>query len=156
MRGEPSYLRVILAVAITLLATSAAVAQSSASKLEIVDPWGRAQKDGESFTAAYLEVINTGDETDTLLSATSPWAERTLLARYVHDGYNMKLSPVASVKIRAKSRVKLTASDTFIRLEKLTQEVRPGDDIPITLRFEKGGLVEVKAKVGNQLLGNMD
>ncbi|MBL8643073.1 MAG: copper chaperone PCu(A)C [Rhodospirillaceae bacterium] len=146
----------IMAAVAVWLGVGAAFAQSSVSKIEIVEAWARLVEEGAGFTNAYVELINTGDVSDTLLGVTSPWAERSQIVHYVHDGYDMKLTPVTSLKVRAKNRLKLSPSGYFIRLETLTKAMRPGVDIPITLRFEKAGIVEVQAKVGNQKLGNLD
>ncbi len=146
----------VLTALFGLMSTGPVAAQnSSVSKIELVEAWARGSE-GKDFTTAYVEVINKANTTDSLIGVSSPWAERTFLAHLKHDGYDMKLTPVPSVKIKAKKRLKLSPSDYFIRLEKLTQEVRPGMSIPITLRFAQGGVVEAEAKVGNQLLGNMN
>jgi copper(I)-binding protein len=133
----------------------AAAQNSSASKIELVDAWARGSETKE-YTTAYVEVINNANTNDSLIGVSSPWAERAYFAHLVHDGYDMKVKQVTSLKIKAKKRLKLSPSDYFIRLEKLTQDVRPGMAIPITLRFAQGGVVEAEAKVGNQLLGNID
>lgn len=134
---------------------SAQAQNSSASKIEVVEAWARGSE-GKAFTHAYVEVINNADVKDTLLGVSSPWAQRVYIAHYVHNGYDMKLTPVSTLQLRAKRRLKLDPAGHFIRLEDLTQEIRPGMSIPITLRFANGGVVEIEAKVGNQKLGNMD
>ncbi|MBL8629563.1 MAG: copper chaperone PCu(A)C [Rhodospirillaceae bacterium] len=146
----------LFAVILGVLGAVPAHAQnSSASKIEVVEAWSRSSE-GKAFTNAYVEVINTANVKDTLLSVSSPWAQRAYFAHYVHNGYDMKLTPVSTLQLRAKRRLKLDPSGHFIRLEDLTQEIRPGMSIPITLRFANGGVVEIEAKVGNQKLGNMD
>ena len=39
-------------------------------------------------------------------------------------------------------------------LEDLKKPLRLGEDVPLTLIFERAGRVEVIAKVSNQMLGN--
>lgn len=130
-------------------------AQSSAGQIQVENAWARLPAAGTDATTAYFEILNLGDADDRLLGATSPWAERAVITRYTLDGYKMKLSNRDSVRIKAKGRVKFSPSKSFIRLEKLTQSINHSMSIPITLRFEKAGQVEVQAKVSNQMLGNM-
>lgn len=125
-------------------------------QIEIKDAWARLPAAGSKTTMAYFEIINHGDKSDRFIGAASPWAERAIIAQYIHEGYNMKLRTVPSISLKAGGRARLSPSGYFVQLENLTQAVRPGVTIPLTLRFQSVGQIEIQAKVANQLLGNMD
>ncbi|MDX2143439.1 MAG: copper chaperone PCu(A)C [Rhodospirillaceae bacterium] len=131
-------------------------AQNPAVRIEVEDAWARLPGSGVTRTTAYAKVRNAAESQDRLLGASSPWAESARLMKYVMDGYYMKLSTVPSIPVRAGGSIKLSPSNEFIVLDNLTVDLKPGMKIPIALRFEKAGRVEIEAEVTNQLLGNMD
>jgi hypothetical protein len=148
--------RAALGLALTVGAVPAAWAQSAANRIVVEDAWARLPGSGVTRTTAYAEIRNTAATEDRLLGASSPWAETARLMKYVMDGYNMKLQTVPSIRLRAGGSIDLSPSNEFIVLENLTVALKPGLKIPIALRFEKAGRVELEAEVTNQLLGNMD
>jgi copper(I)-binding protein len=79
-----------------------------------------------------------------------------IIQRYVMDGYNMKAVTAPSLRVRARGVLRLGPSDHHFKLEGLTQPLRPDMKIPLELRFEKAGRVEMEASVSNQKLGNLD
>ena len=63
---------------------------------------------------------------------------------------------VPSIKIGARQLVKLDPGEYYLRLEGLTQQLVPDQKIPVTLRFQNVGRVEMEASISNQKIGNMD
>lgn len=142
-----------LIVAVVLLVSGSAFAQS---KIIIRDAWARLPEAGVETTTAYGEIVNTGADPDVLLGVSSPWAAKVVIQHYVMDGYNMKAKVVPSLRIRARDKLVLGPGDYHFRLEGLTQVLRPDMMVPLELRFERAGRVEMEASVSNQKLGNMD
>ncbi len=133
-----------------------AFAQSSAPKVQISDAWVRLPAEGVRTTTAYFDVVNLTNTNDTLLSASSPWADRVVIQHYVTVGYDRKAKTVATLKVGAGKKVKLSASDYHLKLEGLTQPLRADQKIPMTLMFANAGRVEIEAAISKQTLGNMD
>lgn len=131
-------------------------AQSSKPKIEIHDAWARLAAEGVNDTTAYAEIINLTDNTDRLLGASSPWADRVVFEKYEMVGYDMVAKVVPSIKIGVRKTVKLRPGEYHIKLLGLTQKLVPDQKIPITLRFQNAGRVEMEASISNQKLGNMD
>jgi copper(I)-binding protein len=142
-------------VLVMLLLTAPALAQST-SKIQIRDAWARLPESGVQTTTAYGEIVNLSADPDVLLGASSPWAGKIVIQHYVMEGYNMAAKIVPSVKIGARDKVTLGPGDYHLKLEGLTQVLKPDMLIPIDLRFEKAGRVEMQASVSNQKLGNLD
>ena len=72
------------------------------------------------------------------------------------DGYDRKAVTVPTLKIGAGKKVKLSASAYFLKLDGLTQPLKPDVKIPISLMFATAGRVEIEAVVTKQKLGNLD
>lgn len=140
-----------------LVATRApdVAAQAAPPQVEVEDAWARVPAEGANTTTVYLDIINRGESGDRLVGASSSYAEKATIATYEHAGYNMKLKTLQGVKVKPMGRVRMRPNANFIQLENLTQPIRPGMSVPVTLRFETAGTVEVQARVSNQLLGNL-
>lgn len=148
---------VAVIAALTSVFTAGAIAaepKSGSGKIEVVDAWARMPTEGARTTTAYVEIANRADAPDRLISVSSPLAERASLATYVHEGYDMKMKTVYGLNIKARGRLTMRANETFIYLESLAPAIRGASVLPLTLRFEKGGTVEVQAQISNQLLRN--
>lgn len=141
---------------LALAVVAPAYAQRSEPKIQIVDPWARLPAEGAKGTTAYFEAINLTNTRDTLLSASSPWADRVVFQHYVMQGYDMVAKQVPNIAIGARKKMKLRPGDFFLKLEGLTQPLKPDFKIPITLYFANAGRVEIEASVSNQLLGNAE
>lgn len=148
--------RVAALIALFCVGFAMAPGQAQTVKIEIRDAWARLPSEGGKTTTVYFEAVNLTDADDRLLGASSAWAERIVIQHFVPKGYNMVAQVVPSVRVKARRAVKLTASEYHLKLTGLTQPLKPGIKIPIDLRFEKAGKVEVEAEVTNQVLGNMD
>jgi hypothetical protein len=145
-----------LAALAALAPVGAARAQRVDTKIKIEEAWARLPPAGRKRTTAYGEIRNTADRPDRLLGVSSPWAESAGLKKYTQRGYDRVMTTVPSIQVRAGGTIKLSPGAEFILLEGLTVELKPDMKIPISLRFENAGRVEIEASVTNQLLGNMD
>ncbi len=146
----------IMVLALVLAAPVVAQAQSSVAKIEARDAWARLPVDGAKSTTAYLEIVNLTNTADRLLGASSAWADRVTLQHMGMEGYDMKTKVVPFLKIGGHKSIKLHPGEYQLKLEGLTQVLKPDLKIPITLRFENAGRVEIEASVSNQKLGNLD
>jgi copper(I)-binding protein len=84
-----------------------------------------------------------------LLSATSPVAGVVEIHEMVMDGKVMKMNAVPSLDLPAGKAVELTPGGYHVMLMDLKQQVKEGDEVPLTLTIEsKDGsraTLEVKA-----------
>lgn len=146
----------LMLVAMVCALPFVAHAQSSKPKIEIRDAWARLPADGGKSTTVYAYIVNLTSETDRLLGASSPWADRIVFQHNKMKGYDMIAKVVPSIKIGARQLVKLDPGEYYLRLEALTQQLVPDQKIPVTLRFQDVGRVVMEASISNQKIGNMD
>jgi copper(I)-binding protein len=65
----------------------------------------------------------------------------------VRDGDVMRMRPVDGVEIRAGQTVTLRPGGFHLMLIGLSQPLRQGETVPVTLRFERAGDVQVALSV---------
>lgn len=142
-------LRLIAAAAIVLLASAGAFAQSKAVTVD--DAWVRVY---EGAVTAYFHIVNNAKEPERLISVSTPVAGRAQLTSTRVLSGKFSFLPLAALEIDGFEEARLRPGATHVRLTDLTRELRVGDVVPLTLRFERSGNIEVTARVSNQLLGN--
>jgi copper(I)-binding protein len=97
--------------------------------------------------AVYVTLSNAGAQADSLLSASSEVAQTVELHEVKNEGGVMKMRPVQAIPVPAKGKTELKPGGYHIMLMGLKQDLKPGDRIPLVLKFEKGGEVRVEAAV---------
>ena len=134
--------------------------QNAASAIEIQDAWARpammmdtgsgtSGDTSSSNGAAYLTIVNQGSAADRLTSAESDVAGSVQLHQSVMKDNVMSMSPVDTIDVPAKGQVELKPGGYHIMLVGLKQDLKIGDQIQLTLVFEKAGRVQVTADVKN-------
>ena len=96
--------------------------------------------------AAWLTIRNSG-ETDRLLGARSPAAERVELHTHIHEGGVMMMRRMEGLDVPAGGRVALEPGGDHLMLFGLKRGLKPGDTFPLTLLFEKAGRITVEMRV---------
>jgi hypothetical protein len=109
--------------------------------------WARpAQSAGT--TAVYLVLINSGENADRLLRASSPAAPSTEIHETVlMSGDVVHMQPVSAVEIPAGGRVELAPGGLHLMLVGLANPLAAGDRFPLTLTFENAGDLEIEVEV---------
>ncbi len=142
----------------------------TASSITVTGAWARAPSAMAAAGAAYMTIANSGSEADALIGASSPVAATVEVHETVAmgapspsdgmgmgspmpsasagtDGGMMGMQPVARLEIPAGGTVELKPGGYHIMLIGLTQELKAGTTIQITLTFEKAGPITVTADV---------
>lgn len=132
------------AVAATLFAATAAVAQSGTITVE--NAWSRAAMAGRNG-AVFLTIIDKG-QSDTLVSASSPVAEKVEVHEFLMDQGVMKMREIKGLTVTPEKPVTLAPGGYHIMLMNLKQPLAEGDKIQLTLNFAKAGAVSTTAVVG--------
>ena len=95
--------------------------------------------------AVYLELRNTGADSDRLMGATSPAAERIEFHEHrMVDGV-MSMNAVPQIDLPAGKTATLAPGGRHLMLFGLAKPLRPGDRLSLTLRFEMAGEITVEA-----------
>jgi periplasmic copper chaperone A len=139
--------RACLALA-ALSLTTAVVAQSQVAP-KVEGAWARPTVNGQAGGGGFLTLVGT-TQADRLLSVKSNVAKGVELHRVDMDGNIMRMREVDAIDVPAGQTVQLKPGGLHIMFVGLTQTLKNGATIPLTLRFERGGEVKVNMKVMNQ------
>lgn len=119
---------------------------TSQNGIEISNPVMMSAGSGET-TGAFMQIKNTGAETDRLVGATCELAGMAQVHETIMDGDTMKMQQVEAVEIPAGQILELKHGSYHVMLMDLKQEVKAGEKVTLTLQFEKAGPVTVSALV---------
>ena len=149
--NRPSFTALSLRASLALLlAVTGAGAWShgfQAGALKIDHPWARVTVPGQQAGGAFLSVQNTGGAADRLLGGSSP-AGHVELHTMAMDGNVMRMREVPAIDLPAGETVDLQPATTHhLMITGLKAPLKQGDSVPLTLRFEKAGEVQVTLKV---------
>jgi periplasmic copper chaperone A len=97
--------------------------------------------------AGYATINNIGDKPVTLLAASSPGFGEISLHRNRSQSGTLEMVPVEKITIDPHSSVKFAAAGYHMMLRQPTQSIKPGDHVPITLRFADGSALTVEFEV---------
>jgi copper(I)-binding protein len=132
-------------VAVAALLLASCKAASGPPAISIDDAWARASVPGQMASAAYFTIHNDGGP-DRLLSVTSPQASASLHSTSMNDGV-MRMRPLQSLDVPAKTTVTLKPGGTHVMLMGLKQPLEAGSAISLDLKFDKSGERHVTASV---------
>lgn len=137
-----------LSAAIGLMATAALAHGYRAGTLSIQHPWSRETAVGQAVGGGFLSISNSGNREDRLLSGTSPVAAEVQLHTMTVDGGVMRMRQVTDgIAIPAKGSVDLKPGGYHIMFMGLKRQLRQGERVPVTLRFQRAGSVTVQFAV---------
>jgi copper(I)-binding protein len=120
----------------------------SVGSLKITAPWSRATPAGSKTGAGYMVVRNEGAEADRLVSAETPAARRVEMhATSMKDGVMSMRQISGGIVIAPGQEVMLAPGGQHMMFIDIKAPLKQGDKIPVTLRFEKAGKVDVELEV---------
>lgn len=134
---------VLGALALGSLGTAAHAAEHG---LAVHDPWMRSVVPSRP-AAGYFTLSNDTSEPQTLVGAASPACGTLMLHRSVHQGGEDRMMMVKSLPVPAHGTVKFAPGGYHLMCTSPSQAVKPGQSVPVTLRFADGGTVTAKFPV---------
>jgi len=139
--------RTLLFAALTLAALpSVPLAETGAITVE--RPWARASAGAADHGVAYLTLINDGSDSDKLVGAASPRADRVEIHTHdVADGV-VRMRRVAAVALTPGATTVFEPGALHLMLIGLTRPLQQGERIALTLTFEHQDAVTVEVPVG--------
>ena len=123
------------------------------SDLEIEKPWARATAPGAAIGGGYLVIRNKGSAGDRLVGVSSPASARVEIHEMAMEKDVMRMREVKGVDVPAKKSVEFKPGGYHLMLVELKAPLKPGDKVPLTLRFEKAGEVKTELAVGAMAAG---
>ena len=125
-------------------------AMHSMDGVEVSDAYMRVNGPNAKAAAAYMHIINHGD-TDRLISAHSDVAARTELHTHIVDDDGVaRMSEIEDgIELVEESMIMMERGGEHVMFMGLTQSLKQGDVIPLTLVFENSGEVVINVVVDN-------
>ena len=153
-------LRTLLAMvaALTLAVPAAQIHDARAhgtqqGSLLIDHAWARDTGGRTGAGAAYMKIVNEGEQMERLIGATSPAANVVELHTHIRDGDIMRMRQVDNIEVGAGQSVDLKPGGLHVMLIGLTGPLKEGASFPLTLTFEQAGEVTVEVKVESATAG---
>lgn len=138
--------RLVLGALLAAAVPSALPAHGHGDSVEIVEPWARASLAGRN-SAAYMTIVNHGAAQDRLVAAASPVARVVELHTHRMDNGVMRMRPVEAIEVNVGEPAVLRPGGLHVMLIGLTRDLKAGETVPLTLRFETAGERTVEVPV---------
>lgn len=115
--------------------------------VEVSQTWARPGLNGGT-SAIYLTLQNNSASEDALLSAECEAAMQTELHESKMDASGtMQMMPQEKIILPANGKVELKPGGLHIMLMGLKNDLKPGDEVSVTLTFEKAATQKLSVKV---------
>ena len=134
-------------IALALVSIAAIAADFQLKSLDIKQPFARATPPGAKAAGVFMTIENKGKEADRLVSASSPAAGIVEIHEMKMDGGMMQMREVKGLDVKAGATVELKPGGYHVMLMDLKAPLKQGESVPVTLKFEKAGSVEVRAAI---------
>lgn len=134
--------------AFAALGTSALAQANQSEGLAVHHAWSRETAAGQSVGGGFMTIANRGAAADRLLSGTSPVAAEVQLHTMTMDGGIMRMRRVeGGIAVPARGTLELKPGSYHIMFMGLKRQLRQGERVPVTLRFQRAGNVTVQFAV---------
>ena len=118
-----------------------------AKNFEVTGPWVKAVPPMAKMSAAYMEIHNKTNKDQKLIAAKSNISEVVEIhTHYMDKGY-MAMRKVDSILVPKNGKAILKPKSFHVMFIKLTKKLKIGEMIPVTLIFDNGDMLEIKAPV---------
>ncbi|MCG8429014.1 MAG: copper chaperone PCu(A)C [Chromatiales bacterium] len=138
----------IVAAGIMLSAFSASVlAGSAADSAMVSDPFVRAVPPGQKNSASFMKIMNHSGKDQAVVGAESPVAEVVELHTHTMVDGMMRMRQVEKIDLPAGETVVLQPGGLHVMLIGLKQDLMPGKDVDVTLKFDDGSTKQITAPI---------
>ncbi len=131
-------------VGLTLLLLAALPAWA---QVTVEHPWSRATPPGSKIGVGFMLLKNAGGVAERVVGAASPVAGRVEMHVTTREGDVMRMRQVESLEIPAGGSFELKPGGTHLMLMGLRRPLAQGERVPLTLKLENGGALQVELTV---------
>ena len=128
-------------------------AADRAGALHVDHAFAPAMPPGARTGAVYLAIENHGTQPDRLLGARSPRAVGVELHSMSEHAGVMRMRAVASIPVPPGQTVRFAPGGLHLMLVDPKPALKEGERVPLTLRFERAGSVNVDVVVESMTAG---
>lgn len=132
---------------VVLTASVAAAHGYEHGDLTVTHPWTKETAEGQKNAGVFMEITIKGTEKDYLIRAETNTAEKVELHAHVHENGVMKMRAVEKIEIVPGEKLELKPGSYHVMLFNLKKPFVKGEEIPVTLYFEKAGKISVVGRV---------
>ena len=126
----------------------ASCGQGGSPNVQIADAWARETVAGQTSTAAYLTITNSGTADDRLVKVSAPAPiEASVHATENSDGISQMREMSSGIAVPAGSTIELKPGGTHVMITGLPAPLRRGETLKLGLRFEKSGEKPIDVRV---------
>ena len=122
-------------------------------QLKIENPYARATAPGQKAAGGFMKIENKG-AADQLIAASSPVAGEMQLHTMAMDGNVMKMREVKAIDVPANGSVDLKPGGLHLMFMDIKTPLKAGEAVPVKLKFQKAGEVEIKVPVRDMSSGS--
>jgi len=115
-------------------------------QLKIEHPYARATVPGQKVAGGFMKIENKGGA-DQLIAASSPVAGEMQLHTMSMDGNVMRMREVKAIDVPANGSVELKPGGLHLMFMDIKTPLKAGEAVPVKLKFQKAGEVEIKVRV---------
>jgi len=108
------------------------------AELRISDAWIKNLPPSVPVRAGYLTLFNPTTNTRVVLGFDSPAFARIELHRTVSEDGMMRMEAVDELRLDPGARLRLEPGGLHLMMMQASEPTRPGDRIPVSLRFADG------------------
>jgi len=132
----------------SLLAVPARAEDVKAADLVISQAWCRATAGGAKVGGGYLTIENKGSAPDRLIGGSTDVAAKVEMHEMAMNGGLMTMRPLDNgLTIEPGKIVEFAPGGYHLMLLGLKNPLKQGDKVPVTLKFEKAGEVQLSFDV---------
>jgi periplasmic copper chaperone A len=131
-----------------LFMASARTEEIKAGDLVITQAWSRATPGGATIAGGYLTIENKGNVADRLIGGSADVSDKVQVHQMtMNDGVMTMRQLDKGLAIEPGKTVRLAPGGYHLMLLDLKSPLKQGDQLPVTLEFEKAGKVKLTLDV---------
>ncbi|WP_457601107.1 copper chaperone PCu(A)C [Hydrogenivirga sp.] len=116
-------------------------------KIVVEGAWVREVPPVSTMSAAFMKLVNMGNEDDYLIGVESDVSEVAEIHTTIMEDGMMKMRMLREVKVPAGGSVEFRPMGKHIMLINLKRPLRSGEKVKLTLVFKRSGKIVVEAPV---------
>lgn len=147
------FLKTLIALMLGSIAMSAS---ADGVDVKILDPWVQAAPPNVKVLAAYMEIKNYGASPQVLINVSSPAFDEAGIHRSMMHGNMVHMEHLNELTIPPKASEVLKPGGLHLMLTGAKKPLKIGDQVPMTLTFQSGEKIEVKAIVRSGQAAGME
>ena len=138
----------------SLLLFSAVASADMAQQVEILKPYARAAILQQRNSAAFMSIQSNSSDAR-LVGAQSPVAKIVELHTHINDKGIMRMRKIPQIDLPKNKTVTLKPGGLHIMLLGLNRDLKPGEEIDVTLQFSDGSSKQLKVPVQKMMMHRM-